>query len=74
MTEDLSRINHRYTRGWGVRDKLEEVGINTYTPLCIKQVNSKDLLHSTRNYTQYPNGVIYITESRCCILKTSAVL
>lgn len=24
------------TKGVGVRDKLEEVGINTYTPLCIK--------------------------------------
>ena len=28
-------------------------GINTYTPLCIKQIINKDLMQSTRNYTQY---------------------
>ena len=30
-----------------------ELGINMYTLLYIKQITSKDLLCSTRNYTQY---------------------
>ena len=29
------------------------VGINTHTLLYVKSVNSKDLLHSTGNATQY---------------------
>ena len=28
--------------------------INRYMLICIKQINNKDLLHSTGNYTQYP--------------------
>ena len=31
----------------------QEVGINRYTLLCIKWINSKDLLRSTGNYIQY---------------------
>ena len=31
----------------------QEFGINRYTLLYIKQVNNKDLLFSTGNYTQY---------------------
>ena len=31
----------------------QELGINIYTLLYIKQINNKDLLHSARNYTQY---------------------
>ena len=30
-----------------------EIGIDTYTLLCIKQVTNKDLLYSTGNSTQY---------------------
>ena len=29
-----------------------EIGIDIYTPLCIKQITNKDLLYSTGNYTQ----------------------
>ena len=36
------------------KDKLEEFGMNRYTLLRIKQINNKDLLYSTGNYTQYP--------------------
>ena len=31
----------------------QEVGINRYTLLYIEQINNKDLLYSTGNYTQY---------------------
>ena len=31
----------------------QEFGINRYTLLYIKQLNNKELLYSTRNYTQY---------------------
>ena len=30
-----------------------EIGIDIYTLLYIKQINNKDLLYSTGNYTQY---------------------
>ena len=37
-------------RGQGVN---QEVGVNIYTLLYIKQINNKDLLYSTGNYVQY---------------------
>ena len=37
-------------RGWG--EINQEFGINRYTLLYIKQINNKDLLYSTGNYTQ----------------------
>ena len=38
------------TRGKGIN---QELGINRYTPLYIKQITNKDLLYSTGNYIQY---------------------
>ena len=38
--------------GW-VGEINQEVGINRYTLLYIEQINNKDLLYSTGNYTQY---------------------
>ena len=42
--------------------------ISRYTPLHIKQINSKVLLYSTGNYTQYPiikhNGKEYEKDSK----------
>ena len=37
-------------RGSGIS---QEFGTNRYTLLYIKQINNKDLLHSTGNYIQY---------------------
>ena len=66
----------------------QEVGINTYTLLYIKQITNKDLPYSARNYTQYfvitYNGkesgkeyiyvYIYITESLCYTPETNMIL
>ena len=30
-----------------------EIGIDIYTPICIKQITNKNLLYSTGNSTQY---------------------
>ena len=61
-------------------------GINIYTPLYIKQINSKVLLYSTGYYIQYPvinrNGKGYekvyvyicITESHRCTPETNTTL
>ena len=61
--------------GQGKGGVNQEFGINTYTLLSIKQITNKDLLDSTRNYTQYlvmiykrkESGKEYITKSLCCI-------
>ena len=60
-----------------------EIGIDIYTLLCIKQINSKDLLYSTGNYTQClvitckakesEKEYIYITESLCCTPETNMI-
>ena len=47
----LPKGKGRSERGAGVINK--EFGINRYTLLYIKQINNKDLLHSTGNYIQY---------------------
>ena len=39
-------------KGWG-QGLNQELGINIYTLLYIKQVTNKDLLYSTGNSTQY---------------------
>ena len=40
--------------GGGGRVEInEEIGINRYTLRYIKQINNRDLLHSTGNSTQY---------------------
>ena len=41
-----------YQMGWG-GEINQEFGINISIPLYMKQVNNKDLLYSTGNYTQY---------------------
>ena len=54
----------------------QDVGINTYTLLYIKQMTNKDLLYNTGNYTQYSvitymgknlkkNGYMYIYINLC---------
>ena len=40
-----------FTRG-DIREEVNQE-INIYTLLCIKYINNKDLLNSTRNYIQY---------------------
>ena len=40
-------------RGKGRRGINQEFGINGYTLPHIKQINNKDLVHSTGNYIQY---------------------
>ena len=62
----------------------QDLGINKYTLLYVKQVNGKNLLYSTGNYIQYLvityNGkesvkeYICITESLCCVLETNTIL
>ena len=42
-----------YQRGKGRGGKNWEFGMNRYTLLYIKQINNKDLLYSTGNYSQY---------------------
>ena len=42
-------------------------GINIYTPLCIKQIINKDLMQSTRNYTQYLVITYNGKESEKCV-------
>ena len=65
----------------------ERLGIGIHTLLYIKQVNNKDLLYSTENYTQYLvityNGResegrqidvdIDMTESLCCMFETDTL-
>ena len=63
--------------------------IKMYTLLYIKQITNKDLLYSTRNYTQYLVITyneretkkrlyiyicVYITESLCCTPETNTTL
>ena len=72
-TNELTEVNSQTqkTKTWGIN---QESGINIHTPLCIKQVDIKDQLYSTRNYLQYlvityfygENMLIYIYESFCC--------
>ena len=63
----------------------QKFGINRYTRLYIKQINSKDLLYSTGDYIQYLiisyNGkesekeyIQIITESLCCTPETNTTL
>ena len=80
----LTNIENKLTvtkgyRGGGIN---WEIGMDIYTLLYIKEVNNKDLLYSTGNYTQYLvvtyNGkeyiYIYITESLRCTPETNTTL
>ena len=52
QTQRHSKQTYIYQRGR--RKGINwEYGINRYTLPYIKQINNKDLLYSTRNYTQY---------------------
>ena len=54
-------------------------GINRYTLLYIKEINNKDLLHSTGSCIQYlvinykEKEYMYITESLCCLHEINTV-
>ena len=64
----------------------KEFGMKTYTIIYIKQINNKDLLYSTGNYTQYlviiykgkESGKeyihIYIKLNQFCTLETNTTL
>ena len=81
QTHRLRKQTYGYQRGKGGRIN-QELGINRYIPLYIKQINNKDLLYSTGNYIQYLvityNGeesgkeymYVYITESLWCTPET----
>ena len=71
------------------RGIYQEVGINIYTLLYIKQITNKDLLYGTGNYTQYFVITckskesekdmyvcvgVYKTESLCCTPETNTLL
>ena len=72
------------TREWrgGINQKT---GIDMYTLLYIKQITNKNLLYSTKNFTQY-SVIIYmgkeskkrvdicITDSPCSIIESSTTL
>ena len=90
QTHRHRKQTYDYQRGWGVQGEInQKFGINIYTLLYIKQVNNKDLLYSTGNYTQYLvityNGkesekeytyiytYICITESLCCTLEINTL-
>ena len=53
QTHRYRKYTYGYQRGksWGRIN--QEFGINRYTLLSIKQIDNKDLLHSTENYIQY---------------------
>ena len=54
QTHRYRKQTHDYQRGdRGVGEINQEFRINIYALLYIKQVNNKDLLYSTGNYTQY---------------------
>ena len=64
----------------------QEVGINIYTLLYIKQITNKDLLYSKEKYTQQfvitykrkesekEDMYVCITESLCCTPETNTTL
>ena len=88
QTHRYRKQAYGYQRGMGVGGINQEFGSNLYMLLYIKQVNNKDLLYSTGNYTQYfvitymekesekEYTYIYvcITESLCCTPETSTEL
>ena len=59
-----------FPKGWGVGKGRNGNEISRGKLLYIEWINSKVLLDSTGNYTQYPmidhHEKVYITESLCC--------
>ena len=85
----LTDIENKRTVTKGEREGgiNQEFGSNMYTLLHIKQINSKDLLYSTGNYTQHSvitymgkesekriDICIYTTESFCCTPESNTTL
>ena len=64
QTHSLQKQTYGYQRGnvGGCRGINQELGINTYPLLYIKQITNKGLLYDTGNSTQY--SVILITYMR----------
>ena len=52
QTHRYRKQTYGYQRGKGGGIN-QELGINRYTRLYIKQITNKDLLYSTENYIQY---------------------
>ena len=52
-TDSQTEINLWLPKGEGEEGINQKSGINRYTLLYIKQLNSKDLLYSAGNYIQY---------------------
>ena len=71
-------------KGRGLGDSCSGRWVSRYKILFMEWINSKVLLYSTENYTQYPmidhNGKeyrkknVYITESLCCSAVTNTTL
>ena len=53
QTHRLREQAYGYQRGKGAGRGSWEYGVNSYTLLYIKKINSKALLYSTGNYIQY---------------------
>ena len=81
----LKKNTHRHRKqAKGKRGINEELGVNRYTLMYIKQINKKDFLYSTEKNTQYlaiTNNTkeyekenIYICESLCRTPETNTAL
>ena len=53
QTHRHRKQTYGYKRGKRRGGINQDLGINIYTLLYIKQITNKDLLYSTGNYTQY---------------------
>ena len=85
MDSQIWKTNLWLPQGMGGRVN-QELGINIYTVLYIKQINNKDLLYSIGNYIQYLVTTydgresekeyidICITESLFCTCETNTAL
>ena len=87
QTHRLRKQTYGYQRGKGGGGGInQEVRINIYTILYIKQIINKDLLYTTGNCTQYSvrtymgkeseKEQIYVctTDSLCCTPETNTTL
>ena len=81
QTYSLRKQTYGYQRGKVEGGINQEVGINIYTLLYIKQTINKDLLYSTGNssqqseitYMRKESEKEYICKSLCCIPETNTL-
>ena len=53
QTQIENKLYYTYQRGEEKYERTKESGINRSQGLYTKEINNKDILHTTGNYTQY---------------------